>query len=149
MKFTDEDKLSIRGLIADEFADEITKGYVLEGPTDVSDQVLEQRVDLELVNPRIDRTIRFSLLAHQGRNSLNISMLKPSGGLFSLYEYLVSKGGSDSELQKLDFATYGGSLPQRAALVIRHASRLLSTDLARAVSGEEWPDVPIDWGQMR
>jgi hypothetical protein len=149
LNFTDGDLTAVRSAIGDEFASEIGQGFSLEGPVEHRSPLIEQQVEFVLANPLIDRAIRFTLLAHRGKNSINVFVERPSGGVFSLKQYFAVQQSSKDVSKKFELGSYGGSLQQRVILLIRQAKHVLSTELAGAVSGTEWPDVPIDWGQIR
>ena len=126
-------------------------GYRYEQANESSMELLGPYIECCFRNAMLGTSLTLNLIPAEKPGTRNALVLHMGWGnrTLTLHEYLKYYGATEARSRALELGGASEPAVQDIARVLAAASELLRGELFGVISGKEWKDVPIDWGDYK
>lgn len=147
MSFSADEREMFQEAVEKHFGSLKAQGFQLSRVTDKVEPLTGEHLIIEVGVPGVGRGVRIALV-HSGdgaRQALTAFMHKGGTGGFVVRTFAKRIGAPEPLIQQLSLSSHDGPLSDRVDRVLGAVRIVIDEHLIPALTGGEWPVVPVDW----
>lgn len=147
MSFSAEERKMFQEAVGKHFGSLASQGFQLSAITDRVEFLTGDHLIIEVGIPGVGRGVSISLVRSAGgaRHALTAFLHKGGTGGFVVSTFAKQVGAPEAFVQQLSLSNHDGPLSDRVEGVLKAARSVIDEHLIPALTGNEWPVVPVDW----